>query len=184
MGDCATRQEAATKLNKGTVTSPNEYVTKKQVIEWGGDSASLNKYNGDYELIDYNDIKGKSNPLYCEIICMTSGMNDIDLTALLEINTDIKQNLVQINNLTTLNTPITINQIINGNTITNFVLHRIKFDDWMMNSLSRCVVGITVNNVNSLASWQFVNEDTIVILPKTTPLYLTSTIRVVFSMWG
>lgn len=57
MGDCATRGQAKTKLAyAGTVTNTSEYVTKDEVIAWGGDASYLNKYISGNELVALEDI--------------------------------------------------------------------------------------------------------------------------------
>lgn len=60
MGDCATRGQAKTKLAyAGTITNTSEYVTKDEVIAWGGDSSYLNKYISGNELVALEDIVKK-----------------------------------------------------------------------------------------------------------------------------
>lgn len=57
MGDCATRGQAKTKLAyAGTVTNTSEYVTKDEVIAWGGDASYLAKYISGDELVALEDI--------------------------------------------------------------------------------------------------------------------------------
>lgn len=73
MGDCATRGQAKTKLAyAGTVTNTSEYVTKDEVIAWGGNSSYLNKYISGNELVALEDIvKGGSKNKYIFTIVST-----------------------------------------------------------------------------------------------------------------
>lgn len=59
MGDCATRNQAYIKLGNFPIGGGdrNEYITKDEVIQRGGDPEKLTKYKSGKELVDIEDIE-------------------------------------------------------------------------------------------------------------------------------
>lgn len=95
MGDCATRSQAKIKLaydgNISNNGNPSEYITKDEIIAWGGDASYLDKYISGKELVALEDIvkpSGDYEQIYrvSIISTVTQEITDFVLQLGLEIN--------------------------------------------------------------------------------------------------